>query len=117
MGARNALASARPAERDSPPTSSKGKFLLEPLEPRVLLSADSILGEVYRTLANDEAERDGSQFAVIVEEIDAATSAEIAAAGSENSGAAASESAPVVAWGDGWQSTAVEQAIDETQAA
>ena len=70
--ARKAAASARGAERDTRP--SKSKFLLEPLEPRVLLSADSILGEVYRSLVNDEAERDGGQFAVIVEEIDAATS-------------------------------------------
>jgi len=54
---------------------SHGKFLLEPLEPRVLLSADSILGEVYRTLLDDEARGPGADFAVIVEEIDAATSA------------------------------------------
>ena len=83
--------------------SPHGKFILEPLEPRVLLSADSILGEVYRSLIADEAERDGSQFAVIVEEIDAATSAEIAAADGQYSGSAASESAPQVTWGEGWE--------------
>src|SRR5258706_6664199 len=94
VGARQAAASARGVERDT--RSSKSKFLLEPLEPRVLLSADSLLGEVYRSLANDEAERDGAQFAVIVQEIDAVTSAEIAAADSKDFGSAATESAPVV---------------------
>jgi hypothetical protein len=50
-------AGARPdgtGTADTRPTAH-GKFLLEPLEPRVLLSADSILGEVYRSLVDDEA--------------------------------------------------------------
>src|SRR5258706_5073551 len=119
LDARQAAASARGVERDT--RSSKSKFLLEPLEPRVLLSAVSLLGEVYRSLVHDEAERDGVQFAVIVEQIDAATSAEISAADSQNSGSAASETAPVVAWGNGWQAhtaaTEIPAPTDEAQTA
>ena len=83
--------------------ASKGKFLLEPLEPRVLLSADSIFGEVYRTLLEDEGQNTGAEFAVIVEEIDAATSAEIAAADGADCGIAATDSGPTVDWPEGWQ--------------
>ena len=90
-----------------------GKFLLEPLEPRVLLSADSILSEVYRQLQDDEAQGPGRDFAVIIQEIDAATSAQIAAADGENFGSAASESGPKVAWPQGWQADDSQDASDE----
>src|SRR5688572_24800208 len=98
-------------------SSSHGKFLLEPLEPRVLLSADSILGEVYRSLLDDEAQGPGRDYAVIVEEIDAATSAEIAAADGEEFGGAASENSPKVTWPESWQAGAADDSADDSQAA
>ena len=50
----------------------KGNYLLEPLEPRILLSADSIFSEVYRSLQDDEAQDNSNNLAIIIEEIDAA---------------------------------------------
>ncbi len=97
--------------------SAHTKFLLEPLEPRVLLAADTILGEVYRSLLDDEARGDSAHFAVIVEEIDASTSAEISAADGNGYGSAASESSPSVAWPEGWQSSAPDSAADASDTA
>src|SRR5919108_2774539 len=94
---------ARASDDRSPP---HGKFLLEPLEPRVLLSAEPLLGEIYRSLLQDESERQAAELAVIVEEIDAATSAEIAAADAEDFGSAASSSNVQIAWPEGWQGSA-----------
>ncbi|HEU4646005.1 MAG TPA: LEPR-XLL domain-containing protein, partial [Burkholderiales bacterium] len=96
--------------------SPHGKFLLEPLEPRVLLSADSILGEVYRSLLDDEARAEGAEFAVIVQEIDAATSAEISAADGNGFGSAQEQIAPSVAWPEGWQTDPGEQLAEEAEA-
>jgi len=96
---------------------SHSKFLLEPLEPRVLLSADSIVGEVYRSLLDDEARGPGADFAVIVEEIDAATSAEITAADGNGFGSAASETSPTVAWPEGWQAGALEDSAGTSDSA
>jgi len=96
--------------------SPHGKFLLEPLEPRVLLSADSILGEVYRSLVDDEARSIGAEFAVIVQEIDAATSAEISAVDGNGFGSAQAQTAPSVAWPEGWQTDPEEQTADDAEA-
>jgi VCBS repeat-containing protein len=74
------------------PPFARRHFLLEPLEPRLLLSADSILSEVYRSLLDDAAQGPGRDFAAIVQELDAATRAETPAV--------------AVAWSDGWKPAA-----------
>jgi len=104
------------AQNDARP-HSKGKYLLEPLEPRVLLSADSILGEVYRTLLDDEGRGPGAEFAVIVEEIDAATSAEITAADGDGYGSAASEFDASVAWPESWETEVADGSTQDPDSA
>jgi hypothetical protein len=82
--------------------SAHGKFLLEPLEPRILLSADSIFSEIYRSLLEEEARGVGPELAVIVEEIDAATRAETQAAGGDGGAPAALESGLKIDWPSDW---------------
>ncbi|MFH1044601.1 MAG: LEPR-XLL domain-containing protein, partial [Pseudomonadota bacterium] len=84
-----------------------GKFRLEPLEPRVLLSGDTpLVSEVYRSLLEDEANGVSAAGNVNVEQIDAATSAQITAAGGGDCCGAQAETIPSVAWPESWQPTA-----------
>ena len=93
---------ARPSSSTSSSPSGP-EFKLEQLEPRVLLSADNpLLAEAARLAAQGD---DGSsaQIDVLAQQLDAATSAEIAAAAGADSGGA-SLVPPIVAWGAGWGS-------------
>ena len=94
--------------RSSPRSGEPGpeqKFKIEQIEPRILLSADNpLLAEAAR-LALQGEDVQSAQNSVHAQQIDAETSAEIAAAGGTDSGVAAS-AAPSVAWGTGWGSDA-----------
>lgn len=77
-------------------------FKLEQLEPRVLLSADNpLLGEVARLATQGDNDSAAGQANAHIQQLDAATSAEISAASGADFGGAAS--APSVSWGSGWQ--------------
>src|SRR5688500_20305034 len=77
--------------------SYRRKFLLEPLESRVLLSAGPLLADVYRTLLEDH----GPDVPAIVEQVDALTSTQISAAVR-----GAFEPAPTVDWPATWRAPA-----------
>ncbi|TAK47901.1 MAG: LEPR-XLL domain-containing protein, partial [Betaproteobacteria bacterium] len=94
-------------------SATHGKFQLEPLEPRVLLSADGISSEIYRSLQEDEAQGLDSEFDAVVEQLDAATSAEIALASGTDCGGAQTQSGPTVAWSGSWQTGAADGSISD----
>ena len=86
---------------------SKKRFNLESLEPRILLSGDPVLAELAR-VAEAAAQDDINSPSVIVEEIDAALSAEI---GLHGLNGAPSEAAPRAAfsWPSNWSNSGVEK--------
>ena len=97
---------ADPARTDlaAPRHDTQGRnFRLEALEPRVLLSADNPFADVYRTLLSDEKDGSGQPETVLVEQLDAATIAEIAAANGAENGAEEGRLDAMVAWPQGWQ--------------
>ena len=55
-------------------------FMLEALEPRVLLSADPVLGDLALWVSDDDSIQRQDDLAVICEELDAATAASTAGA-------------------------------------
>ena len=92
----------------------KGNYLLEPLEPRILLSADSIFGEVFRSLQDNEAQNTSNNLAIIIEEIDAALSSYLTTNnGNENLSLERAELA--FNWPENWQNDA--SANDQLQSA
>jgi hypothetical protein len=82
---------------------SHGKFRLEPLEPRVLLSGDSIAVAIgYQTLLNSGADDAGNALTAIVETSNSDTvSASTSADGSDQT-AVVSGSKVSVAWSESW---------------
>ncbi|MBK9021682.1 MAG: LEPR-XLL domain-containing protein [Sulfuritalea sp.] len=82
---------------------SHGKFRLEPLEPRVLLSGDSIAVAIgYQALLNSGADDTGNPLTAIVETTKSDTvSASTSADGSDET-SVASGSKVSVAWSDSW---------------
>ena len=106
---KNRLHSEPPEARASAVSSGEikpqatGKFRLEALEPRVLLSGDTPFAEVYRTLLSDEKDGANANTDAYIQQLDAETSAVIAAANGSDFGNSASPSSVNVAWSDGWQ--------------
>jgi hypothetical protein len=86
----------------------RSKFSIEPLEPRVLLSADPISTVLYRSLQEDDAAAQQSEFEVVTEQLDAATSAEIAVASGSICGDAQADSSASVAWSGSWVSASAD---------
>ena len=85
-------------------THTQGAFKLEALEPRILLSGDSLIAsEIQRTLIEDEAMGAGARVEAVIENIDAATKAEIASVGADNCGGAQAQLGVSVAWSESWQ--------------
>ena len=61
------------AEAESLPDDSvvdRNRYMLESLEPRILLSADPILGELARWVHEDPAAEEQQHIAVIFQELD-----------------------------------------------
>jgi len=79
------------------------KFGLEVLEPRVLLSGDSPFAEVYRSLLSDENEGQSGDANAYVQQLDAETSAEIAAAQGSDIDSTQAPNTVKVSWSDTWQ--------------
>ncbi len=80
-----------------------GKFRLEPLEPRVLLSADSIIVAIgYQALMDAEAKEAGNSSTAIVEQADPDTGAESKST-DRSAGTDATAGPKVsVAWSESW---------------
>ena len=94
-------------------TSSQahGKFRLEPLEPRVLLSGDSVVAVVaYQALLQAQTNDGSAGPTAIVEQLDANTDTESFAADRGVDVATSTNPDPSVAWPASWQnSTAAQQ--------
>ena len=90
------------------------RFRLEPLEPRVLLSGDSIVVAVaYQALLDGEAKAAAAGVTAVVEQLDANTNTDSSAADTGNNGSSAasnSSSDPSVAWPESWQPAAANSA-------
>jgi Ca2+-binding RTX toxin-like protein len=94
--------------------SSPAKFRLEQLEPRVLLSGDTpLVAEVYRSLVDDKNDVGGAEYEATILQLDAATSAEIAASSGADFGAAQNQITANVVWPEGWQSAAAEDKVED----
>jgi len=110
--------SADRAAPESPSLSnrnaSRSKFSIEPLEPRVLLSADPISTVLYRTLQEDDAAAEQSDFTTVTEQLDAATSAEIAVANGATYGDAQTDSGTSVAWSGSWAAASADDSNTST---
>ncbi|MCC6474863.1 MAG: LEPR-XLL domain-containing protein, partial [Burkholderiales bacterium] len=96
----------------------QGKFRLETLEPRVLLSADSIVvSQVLRSLIDDQGnDGPGKDIAASIEQIDAATSAEISAVIRADSGGAQTPASPSVEWPASWRTDSADAADSASEA-
>jgi hypothetical protein len=102
----------------SPSAHSPSDFKLEQLEPRLLLSADSpLVAVVAKSLLENEAGANGASGDANVQQLDAATSAEIAAVRGSDCGDAQAAAAPTVAWGKGWTAAASEDAVSVNDSA
>ncbi len=90
-----------------------GKFRLEPLEPRVLLSADPLaVAVIGQTLIDAASNPDSEAANAVVLQLDAGPSGDAAAAeGADLPGQATQENLSV-AWPEGWQTSAVGSAQD-----
>jgi len=86
-------------------------FRLESLEPRLLLSADPVLGELARWVADDGQSSDAENIAVIIQEIDQATATAVTAGNGSDQSA---RSGVTVAWPRGWEVAADKSGINET---
>ena len=87
-----------PPQDSFPRTELANAFRLEALEPRLLLSADPIVGEAARWI-EDQTGQDADALAAIVQEINLATQSELTA------GLASDATAPAgsaVAWPESW---------------
>ena len=80
-----------------------GKFRLEPLEPRVLLSADSIIVAIgYQALMDAEAKEAGNSSTAIVEAVDADTDAESTSTDPSTGTESATGPKVSVEWSESW---------------
>ena len=89
-------------ERDA--ASERSRFQLEALEPRLLLSADPVLSELARWLADDGASERENELAAVYEEIDAATAAASGHAAEGANQESGSSSPLVIEWPEAWGS-------------
>ncbi len=95
-----------------------GRFRLEPLEPRVLLSADSIAVAIgYQTLLDAETKQHGDGTAVIAEDHNSGTDAG-SGLGTESDGSAVADSPKIsVAWSDSWMAGSPSDSEDDSESA
>ena len=108
---------ANGASRDSS-SQARGRFRLEPLEPRVLLSGDSIIAVVaLQTLQDAHANGAADAPAAIVEQLDAGPAAQFAAADRGQDPGAATGVKTSVAWPAGWQPSAASGAKNDAETA
>ncbi|MGD8875225.1 MAG: LEPR-XLL domain-containing protein, partial [Gammaproteobacteria bacterium] len=112
------LKKARPTGCNSDPESLSGneagrdsKFRLESLEPRLLLSGDPVLAELARWAENDGSTSDAEELAVIFQEIDQTSAADISAG---NGSGEATRAGLTVAWPEGWEVPADKSGISDT---
>ena len=84
--------------REREDASGRSRFILEALEPRILLSADPVLGELARWVSDDDSMQQQDDLAVIYEQLDSATEASIAAVAAAGDAPASQEQTTVEAF-------------------
>jgi hypothetical protein len=107
--------SARSGSSASGP-QARGKYRLEPLEPRVLLSSD-LLGIAVTAQTLQDPQADDGGITPIVEQLDAGTDARSSVTTNDGEAAASTPSDVSVAWPEGWQASAADNAVDDPVAA
>ena len=99
-------------------TQAHGKFRLEPLEPRVLLSGDSIVAVVaIQALQETQANSVADAPSAIVEQLDAGTENGGTSTDRGQDSGTASGAKTSVAWPESWQAGAAGDAKDDTKSA
>ena len=95
-----------------------GKFRLEPLEPRVLLSGDSIAVAIgYQTLLNSGADDAGNPATVVVESVNSDAASETTSTGRSDETDVVSGAKVSVAWSESWLASSLANAENSPESA
>ena len=103
---------------DDSSSRAHGKFRLEPLEPRVLLSGDSVVAVVaYQALLQAQTNDGSDGPTAIVEQLDDSTNSESRSADRGGNSTAANNAGPTVSWPESWQVKAADKQESEPDSA